>query len=755
MMFLFAVTRLVFLAVMIVTVMEARTMYHEQQDEDTIDGKNFKRTLPNIQELTILDKISIINKGHQGKRLFEADIVLTDHDHVDTRNTGDVDGPSGNIVKRNAARSRQGLWQTRVVPYEIDPAISGGQSSILQDAINEFNTHSCLKWIPKRSEDKNWVKFVKGDGCFSSVGKKYWTEGFQVLSLGGGCYSKGTIQHEMLHASGFWHEQSRPDRNQYVEVLWENIEPNMAYNFNKYTHANIDMLNKPYDYDSIMHYGKYGFSINGKPTLQALGDRSRNIGQRNSLSPTDILELNALYDCKTKSGGWSDWSSYSPCDYSCYKYRQRFCTAEHRSNCPEANFYGIQTDMKRCPHEECNAPLDGHWGRWSSWGSCSTTCGEGSKTRTRICDDPVPKNGGKNCVGSNTEQRYCKVRSCGLGPDDCEFDNFCFWTQDKSDTNPHPWALNKGTTPSANTGPKGDHTSGSGSYIFIEASAPAATGNTARLLSKIFPATSGRCMSFWYSMYGGGMGDLNVYLKDPETGAMEKIWSKSGDQGQDWKNAEVTIKRAANYKVVFEAVRGVDFRSDIALDDVTFKDGSCAGLRPTIALPTTKVVPTTSPTKAPISPPADVCNFGTASGTLCTWINDPTNPKTPDNYYQFNWWTHVGPTPTSKTGPSSGHGGSGYYLYIETSSPFQQGMKGRLMSKQYKASSSMCFDFWYFMYGTSVDTLTVYMENSSGRTKLWTRDGNQGNDWFEAKIPLSSNTDFKVTEQDLTFIFYY
>lgn len=57
--------------------------------------------------------------------MFEGDIELTDHDHVNTMNTGDVDGPIGNIVRRNAARSRQGLWQTRVIPYEIDSAISG------------------------------------------------------------------------------------------------------------------------------------------------------------------------------------------------------------------------------------------------------------------------------------------------------------------------------------------------------------------------------------------------------------------------------------------------------------------------------------------------------------------------------------------------------------------------------------------------------------------------------------------------------
>jgi meprin B len=60
--------------------------------------------------------------------------------------------------------------------------------------------------------------------CWSYVGRAAFSKGYQDLSIGQRCDNVGTVMHEMMHAVGFWHAQSRPDRNQVVEIMWENIQ---------------------------------------------------------------------------------------------------------------------------------------------------------------------------------------------------------------------------------------------------------------------------------------------------------------------------------------------------------------------------------------------------------------------------------------------------------------------------------------------------------------------------------------------------
>lgn len=112
------------------------------------------------------------------------------------------------------------------------------------------------------------------------------------------CLHTGIVAHELNHALGFWHEQSRADRDDYVKINWENIATEQQHNFNKYT-TQADTLGLPYDYFSIMHYEWNAFSTNGQATVVALqpGVNLVNASQKKSLTDIDIAEIRKYYDC--------------------------------------------------------------------------------------------------------------------------------------------------------------------------------------------------------------------------------------------------------------------------------------------------------------------------------------------------------------------------------------------------------------------------------------------------------------------------
>merc|ERR1719414_637713 len=88
---------------------------------------------------------------------------------------------------------------------------------------------------------------------------------------------------------------------------------------------------------------------------------------------------------------------------------------------------------------------------------------------------------------------------------------------------------------------------------------------------------------------------------------------------------------------------------------------------------------------------------------------------------QFDWTRRSGSTPSSRTGPSNGFGGSGHYMFIETSSPRRQGDKAILKSLPMHVDGPMALNFKYHMYGSSTGSLEVKV---NGYTE-WTKTGNQ------------------------------
>lgn len=131
--------------------------------------------------------------------------------------------------------------------------------------------------------------------CCSYVGRLGY--GLQGVSVARECLAFHTIVHELGHVIGFWHEQSRPDRDQHVEVIAANVLPGFEFNFNKKAENEIDSQGVGYDYNSIMHYDRNAFArFSSFDTLLAR-DRSIPIGLARELSQLDILQTNRLYSC--------------------------------------------------------------------------------------------------------------------------------------------------------------------------------------------------------------------------------------------------------------------------------------------------------------------------------------------------------------------------------------------------------------------------------------------------------------------------
>ena len=201
------------------------------------------------------------------------------------------------------------LWPNGKVNWYMDAAAPIDQcaEATFKSAASMIEKYTCLRFQPNVIPSGGNVQSIKltsdGTTCWAYVGMSSQSQ----VNLGGsGCQVPGIALHELGHAVGLIHQQSRSNRDTYVTVDWDNIKDSAIDNFKKIVSGSTYdtvVSSKPYDYTSIMHYSVCEFSTtrSSNPCGRTLDPSDKTasgtMGQREYLSQTDIDTINQMYGC--------------------------------------------------------------------------------------------------------------------------------------------------------------------------------------------------------------------------------------------------------------------------------------------------------------------------------------------------------------------------------------------------------------------------------------------------------------------------
>lgn len=182
------------------------------------------------------------------------------------------------------------LWDKPEIPFAIDASLE--RPAEVRQALSHIEQKTGLRFVPYDTQADALVFQSGSEHCESTLGR---LGGLQPIRLNKKC-GWSEIVHEVLHALGFIHEQSRSDRDRFVEVVWGNIDEKFWPQFQKLSEDLMGPTkDTPFDYRSIMLYERDLFAKQeGMLTLKTKTERGIE-PSRAGLSQEDIRRIKALF----------------------------------------------------------------------------------------------------------------------------------------------------------------------------------------------------------------------------------------------------------------------------------------------------------------------------------------------------------------------------------------------------------------------------------------------------------------------------
>ncbi|XP_057332160.1 tolloid-like protein 2 [Microplitis mediator] len=247
----------------------------------TVNKIEFRKTVECKGELEVIDEISEFGKNQ-----------TTNKDR-----------------RSHAVKTKDRLWDGGIIPYEIDKVFTLAQYQLIRQAMQLWERSTCIQFVPRiEGVHKDYTLITKEYcGCCSVVGKNSDEE--QFISLHDECMDRYTLLHELGHTIGLYHEHTRSDRDEYVNIFRANIMSGVESQFEKISENDSTTLGQPYDYRSIMHYPE---TAAAKDSSSDTINPSRIINGEwpvlggDDLSRGDVVTTNLLYRCPECGGTFSN-----------------------------------------------------------------------------------------------------------------------------------------------------------------------------------------------------------------------------------------------------------------------------------------------------------------------------------------------------------------------------------------------------------------------------------------------------------------